>query len=223
MAELVQITETEIPEAVTTPDVLARLTQIYEHGLPGFIIRASGLADNLAVSLDDVSKLVAEFLPELSTSVLNRPQTVAVMGKIISIGEFSISASGDFHHDHFGRFQGSPILRVHETTEGSGRVILANAGNLAADVYVSGRSSSWWQWAEDAEQLLLASLVNPDIVNPEIYSGELSAGDKLVFPVAIPPRDSHNRSGPVWHRFDACLTPRVARVQPIYLERLDIT
>lgn len=221
MAEIVEVRRTEIPEVTTTLEVIKRLDQIYEKGLPGFIIRATGLVDVGANSHDDVTRAILALLPDTVSRVLQERDTCPVVGRTILLGTFWNSMTGDLHHDQHHSNGVIPDLRVHETTEGGGQVVLANAGFLGIDSRFPG-GRIWWQGVEDADRLLLAGFADPNIVNPEIYSGDLSAGDKLVFSVAIPPSDSHDKAGPVWHRFDTDITPRSAEVQLIRVGRISL-
>lgn len=205
--ERVKITETPIPQAATLPEVQIRVQQIYEEGLPGFIIKSSGLVDLRTNSQEQIVDALIEILTELDKE--EDPVPYKNLGS--SPLRESSPILGVAHHDYSNLDDSFSQLRVHRTVYGSGKVILANSGRLdQATAPIELRTM--FTDRPDTLRRGLSEVVDPDIVNPNVYTGYLQPGDTVIFPTIISSEETHSNAGPVWHQFDTDVAPRNANL-----------
>ena len=198
------ITQWPMPEAATSEELLDRLWRIRRDGIPGFVVRSSGLVDIGAQSHRQVAEAVVEVLtsnPELGW----RPVHEILELKLDRVPK----GVGDLHHDAESVI--GQHLRVQSTAIGSGKGFLANAGSLDL-------TPSQLQGLEaGADKAFRKGLVHPALISPEVYSADLGEGDNVIFPIELP-IDSHSKAGPIWHRFDTCSAVRQGVVLAVNFE-----
>ncbi|HSW79180.1 MAG TPA: hypothetical protein VLG47_00190 [Candidatus Saccharimonadales bacterium] len=207
----VPIQELDIPEVSTLLQLEEKLREVFEAGLPGFVIRASGIIESTASSHKEIADAIVATLNG-HTDIAGRASISDGGG--LDIPEIFKPGLGDLHQDCWVADDFVSEIRVHRTINGSGKVFLANHGTVPLSVHEERHKGDPNIWAVDykADDLFASGLVDPELVNPTVYSTELAEGDTLVFLEEIPVRASHDKSGPVWHRFDTSTEYRSAYV-----------
>ncbi len=200
-AEPVGIIERDMLEAASSDELLDRLQKIRREGLPGFVVRASGLLDIGVDTHEGIAAKVAETLyanPDLGW------HPTGAMTKLLLAG--SSKGYGNWHHD--AGLHRDLEFRIQTAIHGMGKVWLGNALVPVAD-YIRRE--------DDIESLFLWNQVDPLLVSPDVYTTDVNTGDFVVFPTALPPNDLNRVQGPVPHRFDTSSPTRQGEVLAIRL------
>jgi hypothetical protein len=199
---LLPIVEQPMLEATTGGELLARLRRIRREGMPGLVVRSSGLLDIGATSHEDVASALADIMlenPELGWRPSGRTNK-------LRLGKTS-KGPGEFHHD--ARNGLGVQFRVQTAEIGSGKVWLASAIATRPEYYLL---------EEDADNHFRRGEVDPIIIAPDVYSTDVEPGDKVIFPTELAPNDLNDIAGPVWHRFDTSSAERQGMVVTVSLE-----
>lgn len=208
---LVPIRETPLPEVRTSAELNSVLNQIYQDGLPGFVIRASGIIDRGAKSHQEVAQLVATSLPR----TVEKAGPHEISPEVFT--PFATSKGpGELHHDVSIQSDMAKI-RVHQTKRGEGKVTLANSGKVLSNFYATTEGHGVPEGIhqsdlDDIDQHFAAGQLDQRIVDPTVYSANLKENDMVIFPVGLAPSVSHDKSGPVWHKFDTTTASREAEI-----------
>jgi len=204
MSNLRSVPVTEYPmfEATTSVQLLDRLRRIRRQGVPGLVVRASGLLDIGATSHEDVASALTNILlenPELGWRPTGRPKKLPLGG--------ASRGPGEFHHD--ARNDLGVKFRIQKTRKGQGKVWLAN-GLVAGPEYYS--------LEEEADHYFRQGKVDPRIIAPNVYTADVEPDDNVIFPNQLAPNDLNDIVGPTWHRFDTSSIVREADVITIDVE-----
>jgi hypothetical protein len=190
------VVETEMYEVRTSEQLKDALERVYRDGLPGFVIRSSGLVEAGLQSHEGITNAVIEAIPGLEHKPLGTAehQVVNVIDDTIN----EAGKNGNLHNDERSELDKKSI-HIHRTNSGSGKVFLANAGTAHVGA-LDAEDLSFLNREDQAIEDLKQGLVDPEVVNPKIYTTKVEAGDTVVFPVSISPSDTHDSAGPVLHR-----------------------
>lgn len=166
------------------------LDRILMSDLPGFIIRKHiYLSDNLTIRRHIVTALNAIGLKNVDGLVLN---------------DFSAQKDIGFGLFHVDRRRGNQVdsINVHTTISGAGNVLLAESGPWAAKItYIRA-------FEKILNKTILEGETDPYILSPIIHSAKINTEDHVIFPLT-------NSKGPLWHRFDTVLAPRMADISEV--------
>ncbi len=200
MSELVPIVEHKLPEARIGRELLAGLYKTHRIGLPGLVVRASGLIDCGAVSHEEIREAVVHILNGNSELgwVPEGQGVTTVLGN-------TEKGPGDLHHDALSHAKSS--FRVQRTTSGAGYVLMATSGELGFEYP--------WQLEDEANDNFQNGKVDPQIVSPDFYVADLDVGDNVIFLTALPP--DHDKAGPIWHAFGTYSEARQGVIKTIPL------
>ncbi len=194
----------EVPLLEATQDELHdALRQIYDIGLPGFVIRAANAGD-YSILTQNVATLYS-----------------GITGERYIVGERVLDAqsfSGDWTHKGTGRLHTDSAypdksfpryLNVHRTIQGAGKVMLANSGP-DFDRYDECEAELV---EADTGLIVLGGEVPDDILSPAIHVAHLEERDITIFPFGT------RQHGLTWHRFDTSSPPRITEATIIELAR----
>lgn len=195
----------EIPmhEVRSPEDLDLALSRILNNGLPGFVIRAGGFDDDSMPGHEERTQMVTDALnrvDQVTVNAQNPYSTDQIISNIPNKGDGGGNKGiGRLHDDgHVRDFD--KTINVHTTTEGGGKVLLANSGPER----INTRSASMAHaHHERMAKVISKGQVDPKQMAPEFHTTEVSAGDTVVFPLG-------NQAGPVVHRFDTATDYRSA-------------
>lgn len=206
----VAVQEVPMCEVVNYPQLDRAIERIFNEGLTGFVMRATGLLGTSMDTHDAREEIIIDALNRNARHEESSPYQYEAIYHLMGItarnaqkgGRSALLGIGRLHDDK-NVSGSSDVINLHTTFKGAGKVILANSGPGRGN-YQKSASLSKAEHAEMAE-LLIKGLVNPELVLPEMQTTELFVGDSVVFPL-------NNIHGPVLHRFDTSIEPRDAEV-----------
>jgi hypothetical protein len=204
------VRELHLPEVADEVDLRIGLERIYQDGLPGLLIRRDGLFNGTQTH-EDLASLVMQQLEIIRPAVEFPYRSFPKL----KLGGFSVPMAGKFHNDS-RVYSNNNYLRIHKTVMGAGKVFLASSMDT-----ITSESDVWSMLSDTADREFADGYVWSGFINPDVYVADLSEGDFTIFPTKLPDQNSHSNAGPVWHRFDTTIAPRMSEVIELGLDTQD--
>lgn len=184
--------EVGLHEVASNDGLEMAIDRILHDDMPGFVIRAATIDERTYDHEVMVRVVTAKLNQTLDTKVQKfKPQrTYALAKRDPGIG-----------HLHEDDMLSGPVVNVHTTELGGGKVLLSNSGPCRVERIETLKGYN--QFYIMLTNSLSEGFVDPNAMSSNLHTTELSAGDTVIFPL----RNSH---GTVIHRFDTSSDRREA-------------